>query len=838
VDHLIRDTQYGLRLLRRAPVFTTVAILSLALGIGANAAIFQLFELVRLRSLPVANPEQLVEVRAEGVQGFGISHGFNAQVTHPLWEQMRAHQTAFAGMFAWGSTSLFVGRGGDARPARGLLVSGDFFRVLGISPERGRLLAVDDDRRGCGAGSAVVSHAFWQTYFAGRESVIGSTLTLLDQPFTVVGVTRPAFTGLEVGQTFDIALPVCSAALWDNSLDRRDLWWLTVMGRLKPGWSIAQANDQMRALSPGFLDATVPPGYGADLIEQYRSFRFGVIPAHRGVSRLRGAYGTSLSLLLGLTGLVLLITCGNLPTLMLARASAREREIAVRVAIGASRSRLVSQMLVESLLVAAGGAWLAIPVAVLSGKALVRFIDTPANPIVLNLAVDWQLLTFVGAVAVFTAILFGLVPALRVSIVNPVSAMRQTSRGMTADRHRTRFQRGLVVVQIAVSLVLATSALLFVRSFQNLMSVDVGFEQNDTTAISFLELHAAELPLERRIAFQQQLTDTIRSVPGVAAAAASTHLPLSGATWAHFFRVPSQADSDRAVSRFMYISPGYFGTLGIPILAGRDFQDSDAANAQRVLLVNESFVRSHLGGVNPLGTTIQTIAEAGYPATTYHIIGVVGNTRYADLRDEDCWCKLRAHGMAPIAYVPIAQNPNLQPWAPVIVRSSPSASGVATAIAKRVASLNPGVALQFIELKSQIRERLVIERMLAWLAGAFGLLAIVIVTVGLYGIIAYLAVSRTNEIGIRLSLGATRGQIVQLVLRDSVWLLAAGLAIGLPLAAVAMRGAETMLFGLSPTDLPTVAAAAGVLCAVAALAGWIPARRAARVDPLAALRCE
>jgi predicted permease len=833
VDNVIRDARYGLRVLRRSPVFTTVAVVSLALGIGANAAIFQLIDTISLRSLPIANPQELAEVRADGVSAFGSHHdGFNSEVTYPLWEQIRTHQSAFTAMFAWGNADLFIGRGSEARYVRGLWVSGDFSRVLGITPARGRLLTADDDRPGCGAGPAVVSHAFWQTYFGGRESAIGSALTLQDQPVTIVGVARAGFTGLEVGQTFDIALPVCSAG------DQRDYWWLTVMGRLKPDWTIAGANEQLRTLSPGFLDATIPPGYGADLVRQYRSFRFGAVPAGRGVSRLREAHATSLSLLLGLTGLVLLITCGNLATLLLARASAREREIAVRAAIGASRSRLVSQMLIESLLVAAAGASLAVPLAVLSGRALVAFLDTQVNPVSLDLTADWRLVSFVGAIAVLTSILFGLVPALRVSIVDPIAAMRQTSRGLTIDRHRARFQRGLVVGQVAVSLVLIISALLFVQSFRNLTAVDTGFEQDGTIAVSFRDLPAQALPPEQLVAFQQQLTDEIRSVPGVAAAASSTHVPLSGQTWSHFFRVTGLAGNDRKASRFAYVSPGYFDTLKIPIRSGRDFHDLDNARSQRVMLVNESFVRSHLGGLNPIGATLRTVAEAGFPETTYEIIGVVGNTKYANLREEDCWCNRAGGSMPPIAFVPIAQNPSPYAWAPVIVRSSTSVSGIRSAIAQRVTKLNPAIAIQFTELKSQIRERLLIERMMAWLAGAFGVLATVLVIVGLYGIIAYLTVSRRNEIGIRLSLGSTRAQIVSLVLRDSLWLLATGLVIGVPLAAVAMRAAGTLLFGLSPTDLPTVAGATCLLAAAAGLAGCVPAWRAARLSPDIALRCE
>ena len=828
VEQVMRDTHYGLRVLRRAPVFTAVAVLSLALGIGANAAIFQLIDTVTFRDLPVADPQTLVEVRADGVNGFGISAGVNSEVTHPLWEQIRDHQTAFASMFAWGDTPLFVGRGAEARPAHGLVVSGDFFRVLGITPERGRLLTADDDRRGCGAGATIVSHAFWQTVLGGRDTAVGSVLTVLDQPFTIVGVTPSGFTGLEVGRSFDLAVPVCSASLWGDSLDRRDFWWLTVMGRLEPGWTTARANQYLRALSPGVLDATVPSGYGPDLTAQYRAFRFGVIPARRGVSRLRGTYGTSLSLIFGLTALVLLMMCANLATLTLARAGAREREMAVRVAIGASRSRIVSQMLIESLLVAAGGGALAIPVTLLAGKALVAFLNSPTNPVALNVAADGRLISFVAAIAALTTILFGLIPALRVSFVRPIAAMRQSSRGSTGDRRRTRLQRGLVVGQIAVSLVLVVSALLFVQSFRNLTRVETGLELDGAAAVRFFDRRGADLSIEQRVAFQQRLIDEIGSIPGITAAAASTYIPLGGGSWWHFFRLPGLTGKERQGSRFTYVSPGYFKTLGIPIHSGRDFEAFDNASSRRVMVVNESFVRNHLHGLMPIGTALRTVAEAGYPEVTYEIIGVVGNTKYSDLREE----------MPPIAFVPIAQDPDLQPWAPVIVRASLPFAGLTASIVDRVNGLNPSIAIQLTGLGAQAREGLVAERTTAWLAGAFGVLAIVMVTVGLYGIVAYLAVSRRTEIGIRLSLGSTRAQIVMLVLRDSLQLLALGVLIGVPVAAEAMRGAGTLLFGLSPTDFTTMLGATALLAVVAGLAGSIPAWRAARVNPDIALRCE
>jgi putative ABC transport system permease protein len=837
VDNTFRDTLYALRLLGRSPIFTVVAILSLALGIGANAAIFQLIDTIRLRTLPIANPQSLAEVRPDGPQAFGSYEGVNAKATYPLWELIRANQTAFSATFAWGDTNFIVGRGMEARGARGLWVSGDFFPVLGISAERGRLLGPDDDRRGCGAAAAVVSHAFWQARLGAADTAVGSTLTILEKPFTIIGVAPASFNGLEVGQTFDIALPMCSAALWDDRLDQRDHWWLTVMGRLKPDWTIARADEQLRTLSPSMLDATIPAGYDATLADGYRHIRFGVEAAGRGVSRLRDLHGSSLSLLLGLTGLVLLMTCGNLATLMLARASGREREAAVRVAIGASRGRLVIQMFVESVLVAVFGAVVAVPVALASGRTLVALLDTPTNPITLNLTGDWRLLTFVGASAMLTAVLFGLVPALRVSIVDPILVMRQSSRGTTVDRHRAVFQRALIVAQIAVSMVLVVSALFFVRTFRNLAAVETGFDSTHTIAIWFTDRASQDLPAEQKLAFQAQLTDEIRSVPGVAGAASTTHVPLSGATWAHFFRIPGASD-ERKASRFAYVSPGYFDTLKIPVKSGRNFRDFDSARSQRVMVVNESFARVHLKGLDPIGATLQTLSEPNFPGVSYEIVGVVGDTKYATLRDENCWCPLAEQPTVPIAYVPIAQLQSPYAWAPVIVRSSGPVAGLTTTIAQKIARLNPGISSSFVELKTEVNDRLMSERVVAWLAGAYGALAMAIVSVGLYGIIAYLVVSRRREIGIRLALGATRSQIVGLVIRENLWLLGAGLVVGFPLAVVAMRTASGLLFGLAPTDVPTVAAACCLLALAGVLAAAIPALRASRIRPDVALRSE
>ena len=827
IEHAVRDLRYGLRILRRSPVFATAAIGVLAMGIGANAAMFALIDSVILRRLPVSRPDQIAEIRIDGYRhDFGIGDGFNSEITHPLWQLIHAHPHPFSGLFAWGSTGLLVGEGADRQVTGGVWVSGDYFPVLGVVPARGRLLNATDDQPGCGAGAAVVSHAFWQRYFGGRDSAIGAVLTILDRRFTVVGVAPPTFTGLEVGRHFDIALPICSVALFGKALEQREYFWLRVMGRLNPQSTVAQAAEQMRALSPGLFEATVPPGYSSESTARYRGYRLTVLPAARGVSRLRANYASALWVLLGLTALVLLITSANLATLMLARAVGREREFTVRVALGASRRRILSQAFLESLIVATIGAVCALPVAVLSSRAMVGLLSTSTNPVDLTVPLDWRVAIFTGAVAVATAILFGLLPAIRASLAHPAVAVSST-RGLTADKHRSLAQRVLLVGQVAVSLVLAVAALFFVRSFQNLIGADTGFTQDRVMAVNLIDLGAGQLPLEQRVAFQSTLTEEIQSVPGVVAASSSTHTPLSGASWWHSFILSIPA-GERTGSPWAYVDPGYFSTLQIPLVAGRGITPFDTAASKRVIVVNESFVREHLHGHPPIGTTLRTFAEPGYPELSYEIVGVVRDTTYADLKE----------GKRSIAFAPLAQDPGLRPWASVLVRTSGSPSMVTDAIKQRVTRLNGGILLGFRELRVQLAEQLVGERMLAWLSGGFGVLALALASFGLYGIVAYLAGGRRNEIGIRLSLGSSRSQIIRLVLRDSVRLVVVGLAIGLPIAVALMRTASALLFGLTATDIGPLAEAVSLLVLAAGLAALIPAWRASRLDPSSALRAE
>lgn len=826
LDSAVQDLRFAVRALRKSPGFTATAILTLALGVGANTAIFQLLDAVRLRSLPVADPGSLVRVQIKGgLHGFGWRENDSALST-ALWERIRTQQGAFSGFLAWRSGPYAIGEGDRERLAQGLWVSGDMFPVLGIVPITGRLFTPEDDRPGCGASGAAISYSLWQSEFGGKDSAIGSRIVIMGHPAQVIGVTPPGFFGLDVGKEFEVAVPACSLPTFipgDGTVIRPDVFWLQVMGRLKPGSSLEQASAQLDAASPGLFEATVPSGYSTADLDSYRGFRLTAYPGRNGTSAPRDTYDSSLWLLLGTTGLVLLIACANLANLMLARASTREKEMAVRLALGASRGRVVQQLILESLVLAVSGTILGTALAPILSRTVVTLLSTKADPLQLQISIDWRVLSFGVLMAVSTCLLFGLAPALRSSRTEPGAVLKTGGRGMTAGRQRFLFQRALVVSQIAFSLVLLVGALLFVRSFWNLMTMDPGFRENGILRVH-VNFRRLDLPPDRYELFKHDLLEQIRSIPWVESAATSTHVPLDGSNW----QLGVHVDAMEGSSEFDWVSPGYFRTMQIPFVAGRDFTDRDTVLSQPVIIVNEMFVRRFLGGEDFRGKTIRSKAEPHYPETQYEIVGVVKDSKYGGLRDE----------VPPIAFVSAQQYPEKVYLTNVFIRFSASPSAVIAAMQEKLSHLYPEMKVEYHIFQTEIQNGLTRERMMAVLSGFFGVLAALLAMIGLYGVISYIIAMRRNEIGIRMALGATQDNVVGIVVRQTLGLLALGVGIGLLLAVVATRGARALLFGLGPNDPVSLIGASLFLAGVALAASLWPAYRATRVDPMKALRYE
>jgi putative ABC transport system permease protein len=830
MNSLWQDLRYGARMLRQSPGFTVVAVLSLALGIGANTAIFQLLDAVRLKSLPISAPQQLVEVRlVDMTAARGNFSSTYFSVTNPIWEELRDQQQVFTGVSAWGASAFNLALGGEVRPARGLYVSGDFFNVLGVTAVMGRVFTASDDQRGCGQPGAVISHSFWQREYGGDKSVIGRKLSLDKHPFEIVGVTPESFFGLEVGRSFDVAIPICAEALINgksSQLDSGTDWWLMLIGRLKPDVSIRQATSGLQAISPSLFQSTLPANYPPVSVAGYLNFKLEAVPAGAGFSQLRDSYERPLWLLLGIAGMVLLIACANLANLLLARASVREREMAIRQAVGASRVRLMRQLLGESLMLAMVGATLGVLLAQNLSRFLVSFLSTAGNSVFLDLALDWRVLSFTVLVAALTCILFGLTPALRATRIAPGVAMRASGRGLTASRERFSLRRTLVVVQVALSLVLVASALLFSRSLIKLLSVEPGFQQ-EGILITRAIFGGLNLPLERRLPFRKQLLERIRSIPGVEAVSESNIVPLSGSASSNSVWADGHPDRKLRTS-FSRVGQDYFTTLHTPLLAGRDFSEHDVRNSKEVAVVNETFAKTIFADSNPIGQRFWIEATPMDRERQIEIVGLVKDTKYGDLREE----------FGPIAFLASAQDPRPGPYGQFLIRSKLTQAETTAAVRKVLGQINPAININFQSFKAMIEDSVLGERLMATLSGFFGLLALLLAGIGLYGILSYGVANRTNEFGIRMALGAQTRHVLSLVLREAVVLVLVGVAIGLPFVFIVTRFASTLLFGLKPTDPVSLGLAGLVLFVVALLAAYLPSRRATKVDPLVALRYE
>src|SRR5580692_6086734 len=830
MTNLWRDLRHAFRLLRLSPGFTIVAVVTLALGIGANTAIFQLVDSVRLRTIPVKNPEQLGTVRiADRHWGAGNFSGQYSQLTFPMWVQIRKRQEGFAEIAAWAEQPFNLATGGEVRFAKGIRVSGGFFHVLGVHPALGRLLGPEDDEPGCPASGANISYAFWQSNFAGDPSAIGRRLTLDGNSFEVLGVTQPGFNGISVGNTFDVAVPVCVEPILnprDNRLPERASWWLVTIGRLKPGWTIQRANAQMNAVTPQILQETIPPTYDADGAKHYLAYNLGVFSAATGFSELREDSETSLWLLLGISGLVLLIACANLANLLLARAGARERQITIRRALGATRWRMIRELLSESLLLAFGGAICGLFLAFAVSRLLVTFISTSDNQVFLDMGMDWRVLAFTTTLAVLTTISFGLAPAIRATRAEPATLLQSGSRGSTGGKERFSLRRILVVSQVALSVVLLMGALLFVRSLRNLTTLNVGFQQTGILVTS-VDFERLKIPEERFTEYKRDLVKQVQALPGVESAAHAMLVPFGGSSWNDEV-LTEGSDDNKGVAWLNYLGPGYFQTVGTPLLAGRDFDDRDTAASVKVAIVNQAFVQKILKGSDPLGKRFRIHEPPGEPRPLYEIVGVTKDNKFQDMHEE----------FLPFMYFPSTQQNKPSPDDQILIRSSLPLSSLMASMKQTIGDVNPAIDLDFKVFKTRIHDSLLQDELMATLSGFFGFLAALLAAIGLYGVISYMVVQRTKEIGIRMAIGAERVDVLRLILNEATVLTVTGLVIGAGLALGAAQAAKSLLYGLKPRDPITLVAAVVVLSAVAAFASFLPAYRASKLDPLIALRYE
>ncbi len=834
-----QDVRYALRTLLAQPGFTAVAVLSLALGIGANVAIYSLMDSVLLRMLPVQNPEELVMLTNPNASGISVGASTNerALLTYEEFVQLRDQTSGLSGglsglMAAQSDVSRLAVRvnGAEAEEMRARMVSAEYFETLGIPAMIGRTLGVGDGPR---PTLAVVSHDFWQRRMGGRADALGASLAVRKGTFTVIGVMPPSFFGETVGDRPDVWLPMAMQAvispgrdlLHDDPVGLQKSMWLHVFGRLKPGGSLEQAQAAANVVFQQGLAAYYASAPSEEVRRNFLNQRLVARRAATGASGMRREYGQPLTMMLVAAGLVLLIACANLGNLMLARATARTREISVRLALGAGRGDLVRQWLTESMMIAVAGGVAGLAVAWVLRLGLPRLVS---DSIRLPEGVDWRALTFGFGLTVVTGLLLGLLPSLRTLGVHAAEGLKEQGRGLTASAGWLRAGKMVVAGQVALSLPLLMGAGLLVRTLENLQKVDVGFAKEKLLMVR-VDVVTGGYKEPRRQALFDRLYERVRAVPGVRAAAYSAHGVFLGGDSSDEVQVQGytpNSDDDRG-SRYDHVGPGYFSTLGIPMLMGREITERDRATSAKVCVVNEAFAKQFFAGRNPIG--MQVTQLYGPQKNTFEVVGVVKNSRKLGLRGE----------IEHRFFVPMAQPIDVPRAIAFAVRTAGEAGAMAPAVRRAIlaedANLPITVARPLTEL---IEQRMAQDRLLARLSLAFGAVALLLAAIGLYGVLSYGVARRTSEIGIRKALGAGEGTVIAMILRESLWLVVGGLAVGGLLALGSLRWIESRLMGLSSSDPVTFGVAALLLGGVGLAAAWLPARRASRVDPLVAIRYE
>jgi putative ABC transport system permease protein len=826
---LLQDLRLAIRSLRATPVVTCVAALSLALGIGANTAIFSLVDRLVLRSLPVREPAKLALVATTAQLSYTPNYSY------AVFEAVSAHTELFDGVLAvancCGQSTLAVG---DAHEfVDRLFVSGSYFETLGVNALLGRVLTrADDGLAGGPDGAAVVlSYPAWKRHFNGDANAVGMHVLLDRVPVTIVGVLPPFFVGTEVGRTLDVFLPIrgASAVVSKAPFDQYGTA-LNVIVRLKPGQTVASSAAALRGLQPELRSTTRPPHEPpTEYLKEPLTLALASGGTSGGTSSLRERFERPLAAVFAVVLMVLLIAAANIANMQLARGTARRHELTVRLALGSSRWQLARLLIAEGALLAAAGTAIGVVFAKWAGTVLVAQLSTSNRPITVDGAIDWRVLAFAGAVMIVTTIVFGVAPAIHASRVAPIDALKD--RGQNAHAGGAGFSSLVVIAQVAVSLALVVAAGLFVRTFSHLMQVPLGLDRTDTL---LLTIRTPTVPGSERNALFHRLIKVINTVPGVDIAGGSINAPLAGTLVGDFVVSQPGTSPPPGAERFRqsdWVTPGMFAAFGIAIDAGRDFDEHDTPDTPKVMIVNEAFARRFSPGASPIGKplTLTFRAQGDYPLGTLTVVGVVRDSVFRSIRSPD----------EPTVYLSLGQDTS-----PIFtnnfyfgVRSTRQPPEQLTqAVSAAILAVNPDIVLKARPLRDEVRDAMAQDRLVAALSGFFGGLALLLAGLGLYGVTSYAVTRRRAELGIRMALGAAPPMVIRLVLARVSALVGAGVAVGTVLALAAAKFVTGLLYGLEPRDPATLVGAAITLVAVGTVAGWLPAYRASRIDPAEVLR--
>ncbi|HLK21890.1 MAG TPA: ABC transporter permease [Bryobacteraceae bacterium] len=831
MPQFLEDVRYALRGLRKSPLFTTVALASLAVGIGANTAVFSLMDQALLRSLPVKHPQELVLFRAPGPRSGSVNSNYDDTVTfsYPMYREFRDGAPVFDGVIARFPISFSASWHDQTERISGDLVSGNFFNVLGVRAAIGRTFTDEDDRKPGAETKVMLSYGYWKRRFGGDPGVLNQTIILNAHPMTIVGVTQAGFRSVGVGESQDVFVPMMMQGVMmpqGNDLENRRSMWLNIFARLKPGVSREQAEAAMNVFWRPLLamESKQMPNMSQNTRNRFLNRHLLLQSGQQGVSAAPPESKTAFAVLMSMVGLLLLIACANVANLQMARATARQREVSIRLAMGASRVQLIRQLLTESLVLALGGGLLGVLVAEWAGGGLLSFL--PDDPGVRGLTShpDTRIFLFALALSLASGLLFGLAPAIQGTRSELASTLKDQASGVVGGFGHLRFRKGLVVMQVALSLVLLIGAGLFARSLYNVKNIDVGMRTDHLIQFS---IHPSlnGYSQQRMLTLFERLQDDIARIPGVHAVSMSEMTMLSGDTESSSFRVDgykAKEDEDMNASQ-NYVGPGYLATMGIPLLAGRDFTKADGPGAPHVAVINEKFAQHIFGNENPLGRVIRI----GRDLDPMEIVGVVKNGKTSDPKEK----------IKQFVYGSFSQRK--MGFMTFYARTQQNPLAIAQALRDEVKRQDPNLPIFNVKtVEMQINESLFMDRFVAMLSAAFGTLATVLAAIGLYGVMAFTVMRRTREIGIRMALGADRRSVLGLVLREVFVLAGAGIAIAIVASYALGNVVKALLLGVSGRDPLVMVSATLGLALVAFLAGYLPALRASRVDPLSALRYE